>query len=137
MNYESKNVLCWSTIFVCMRSEWARTMIGKQDRILETRLINLDFIFTLHMPVSVTLRSWSRNRFWTISQSRLRVEKLGHRKKRHVGRWQEKNQQLEYYHGAWLQCLLLSYFFMPFHNGLSRRWLWWKDECWLLLSFTF
>lgn len=63
VDYESKNILCWSTIFVWKKNGWARIMITKQDKILETRPLNLNFIFALWMPFCVALGSWSRNRF--------------------------------------------------------------------------
>lgn len=46
-----------SAIFIRRKSEWERTMIGKQDRILQTRPINLDFMFALCMSFCVALGS--------------------------------------------------------------------------------
>lgn len=93
-------------------------------------------LFALCTPVSVALTPWRGNRFSDIAQNQLRVEKLGHKDERREGRWQEDNPLPEY-PGACLQSLLFAYVSIWSHRGLPVLWSWWKEECQLLLGFTF
>lgn len=48
VTYET-DTLCWSVVFTSKKSEWTRTMIEKQARILETKPVHLDSVFAFCM----------------------------------------------------------------------------------------